>query len=98
MFLKVFLKLGEKLQMWVNKLQIAIIEKNTDNIDNLLDNMPKFRTKEEMISAQYLLREALELLYTLKDETALTMKQLKKSIDFLKSTEYHTSNRLDIRS
>ncbi len=45
--------------MWLNKLQIAIIEKDTDNLDALLDNMPKFTDKKEMISAQYLLKEAL---------------------------------------
>jgi hypothetical protein len=44
-----------------------------------------------------LLREAMELIYTLKDETALTLKQLKKNIDFLKSTQTQTQNRLDVR-
>ncbi len=84
--------------MWLDKLKIAIIEKNTDNLDKLLDETPKFNDKKEMQEAAYLLREALELLYTLKDETALTMSKLKKNIDFLRSTQTSTATRLDIKS
>lgn len=83
--------------MWIKKLQIAIIEKNTDAIDTLLEETPEFKNKKEIESAIYLLREAMELIYTLKDETALTMKQLKKNIDFLNSTQTQTQNRFDAR-
>lgn len=83
--------------MWLNSLKIAIIEKNTDKINELLENLPKLEDKDEIEQAIYLLREASELVHTLKDETAATMKQLKKNMDFLKSTETQKTNKLDIK-
>ena len=84
--------------MWTRKFQIAIIEKNTDELENLLSSMPEFDSVQEMESVMYLLREAAELVYTLKDETALAMSQIKKSINFLKSTQAPRTNKLDIKS
>ncbi len=89
---------GERLQMWLTKLQIAIIEKNTQSIDKLLDETPEFSDKKQMEQAMYLLREAAELMYELKNETNLTMTQIKKNINFLRSTEMPTSVSLDITS
>lgn len=83
--------------MWLNSLKIAIIEKNTDKINELLSDLPQLEEKEEIEQAIYLLREASELVHTLKDETAATMKQLKKNMDFLKSTETQKTNKLDIK-
>ena len=44
--------------MWHNSLKIAIIEKNTDNIDKLLDTTPEFKDTKEIESAMYLLKAA----------------------------------------
>lgn len=84
--------------MWLTKLKIAIVEKNTDALDKLLDETPKFSDAKEIQEASYLLREASELLHSLKDETALSMKQIKKNISFLNSTQAQPSAKLDIRS
>jgi len=84
--------------MWLTKLQIAIIEKNTQSIDKLLDETPEFSDKKHIEQAMYLLREAAELMYELKNETNLTMTQIKKNINFLRSTEMPTSVSLDITS
>ncbi|MCD6432900.1 MAG: hypothetical protein J7L21_02555 [Sulfurimonas sp.] len=83
--------------MWLTKLKIAIVEKNTDVLDGLLNETPKFSDAKEIQEAMYLLREASELLYSLKDETAVSMKQLKKNLSFLKSTQVQPSAKLDIR-
>lgn len=83
--------------MWLNSLKIAIIEKNTDKINELLENLPQLEDKEDIEQAIYLLREASELVHTLKDETATTMKLLKKNMNFLKSTETQKINKLDIK-
>lgn len=83
--------------MWIKKLQIAIIEKDTDAIDLLINSMPKFENVKDIEAAMYLLRETLNLVSNLKDETSLTMKQLKKNIDFLGSTRVQTKNSLDLR-
>ena len=87
--------------MWLNKLKVAIIQKDTDALDNLIDTMPKYDARKnlkEMQEVMYLFREALELLYTLKDETSTSMKQIKKNIDFLNVTITDSTNRLDIKS
>ena len=84
--------------MWLKKLQIAIIEKNTDELDKLLDETPKLENMKDMESAMYLLKEAAQLLYELKDDTASTMKQLKKNMEFLESTKPLKATKLDIKS
>lgn len=84
--------------MWLNNLQIAIIEKNTQALSELIDNMPKFDNLKDMQTASYLLREAAELIYTLQDETKITMKKMKKNIKFLESTQAKPTNKLDLKS
>jgi actin-related protein len=84
--------------MWLSSLQVAIVEKDTDKLDELLDELPKFKDEVEMKKASYLLREALELLYTLQDETSESMKQIKKNLDFLDSTQNKPTNKLDLKS
>jgi hypothetical protein len=84
--------------MWLNDLKIAIIEKNTQKIETLIDEMPIFETLENMQEASYLLREASILLHTLKDETAKSMQQIKKNLNFLRSTESSAKNTFDIKS
>lgn len=83
--------------MWINDLQIAIIEKDVDKLDELLDTLPEFKNKEEMEKASYLLKEALTILYKLRDETSESMKQIKKNIDFLNSTHGDVKNKLDVK-
>lgn len=83
--------------MWLNNFKIAIIEKNTQNINKLLDEVPQFKDIDEIEEVMYLMREASELLHTLKNETASTMSQLKKNIEFLNSTQHDEKNSLDIK-
>ncbi len=98
MCLKGYWKLGEKLLMWLTKLKIAIIEKNADALDGLMDSVPQLKDKKEIEEAIYLLKEADRLVRTLKDETSVSMKQIKKNLDFLRSNDIPTSKKLDIRS
>jgi len=88
---------GERAQMWLNKLKIAIIEKNVDLLGELADDIPQLTDAKEIQEAIYLLREASELVHALKDKTSDSMKQIKKNIDFLRSTEIPTSTKLDIK-
>lgn len=98
MFLKGYRKLGEKLQMWITKLKIALAQKNVDQIEQLIDDTPKFEDVKDAETAMHLLREAMVFIYTLKDETAESMKQVKKNMNFLKSTEPKKTAKLDIKS
>ncbi|MCK4737710.1 MAG: hypothetical protein KAT10_04050 [Sulfurimonas sp.] len=84
--------------MWLSKLKIAIVEKDTDVLDKLLDEVPKFTDVADAKEAMYLLREASILIHTLKDETSSSIKQIKKNIDFLSSTEAPKISKLDIKS
>ena len=83
--------------MWLTKLKIAIIEKNPEALDSLLDDIPELSEAEDIDQAIYLLKEASELLYTLQDETKISMGKIKKNISFLRSTERKTTNKLDIK-
>ena len=84
--------------MWLNKLKVAIVQKDIDLLDSLLDDLPNLSDPKEIESAIYLLREASEILHTLKDETALSMIQIKKNIDFLRSMESDTASKFDVMS
>lgn len=98
MYLRGCLKLGERPQMWLDKLKIAIIEKDPNALGKLLDDIPQLQTPKEIEEAIYLLKEANSLMQSLKDETKASMKQIKKNLDFLRSTDIPTSKKLDIKS
>ncbi len=98
MSLKVCLQAGEKQQMWHTKLQIAIIEKNVQEIDMLVSQMPTFETQEQMESAASLIKEALKVLQQMKNETGETLQKLRQHKDFLASTQNQAPNTLDIIS
>lgn len=84
--------------MWLNELQIAIVEQDTDKIDKLLDSMPEFDTQADIEKASYLLKAAFELMVNLKDETLGLMNQLKTNREFLKSAQTSQDYKLDIKS
>lgn len=84
--------------MWLTKLKIAIVERNPDALNKLLDDIPQLGEQKEIEEAIYLLKEADRLIHTLKDETSASMKQIKKNLDFLRSNDIPTSKKLDIRS
>ncbi len=86
--------------MWINKLKLAIVEKNTEAIDELLNSMPSFEDKEqtEAEEAMFLLREALVLAHTLQDETSSSMQLIQQNIKFLKANQEQTRGSLNITS
>jgi hypothetical protein len=84
--------------MWLTKLKIAIIEKNTDALSILMDDIPKLSSSEDIEQVIYLLKEATALVTTLKDETSASMKQMKANLNFLHSTQAPARNMLDIKS
>ena len=92
------MKHGEKVMPWLNKLKIAIAEKNIENIENLIDNLPKFENVPELEEAQYLFKEVAVLVHALKDETQASMQQIQKNLTFLRATETKSATTLDIKS
>jgi len=84
--------------MWIQEFKIALIEENTQKLAELTETDLKFESVEETKEAMYLIKQAETLFYRLKDETAFSMKQLKKNINFLRATEAPSANTLDITS
>ena len=82
--------------MWLKKLKIAVIQKDLKSLDVLLDDIPMLEDVKEMQEAHYLLQEAQETVQVLKNETASSMLQIRKNIDFLKSTASNKTAQLDI--
>jgi len=83
--------------MWLNKFKIALVQKDTDSLEKLLNEIPKFDNIEDMKQASYLFKEAMRLLLTLKDETSSSMRQIKQNINFLNVTASNPANKLDIK-
>jgi hypothetical protein len=84
--------------MWLNQLKIAIIEKNTERLSALMDELPTLEDPQEIETALCLLKEATLLVEGLRDETQNSMLQMKKNIDFLKSTQANKTAKFDITS
>ena len=63
-----------------------------------MDDIPQLEEKKDIEEALYLIKQASELVYSLQDKTAISMKQMKKNIDFLKSTEPQKQGKFDIKS
>ena len=84
--------------MWLKQLTIAIVEKNIDKINELMDNLPELSEKKELDQAVTLLKEATSLVQGFKDDTQTSMIQMKKNITFLEATQEKTSPRFDIKS
>ena len=90
--------LGKKLRMWINKFKAALIQKDTEAMNTLLDEVPSFSSKEDIKQAMYLMKEATTLLYTLQDEITLSKKQIKQNINFLGSSLNGSVSSFNIKS
>ena len=84
--------------MWLKSLKIAIVEKNTEKINELMDSIPTLENDAEVQEAIYLLRAAWELVLSFQNDIQKSMSQMKKNLDFLKSTESKPAAKFDIKS
>ena len=98
MSLKGFWTHGERLQVWLNQLKAAVVQKDIELLDKLLDDIPELTDVKEIEQAHFLLKEATVIVQKLKDDTANSMVQMKKNIDFLNSTKIERSSKFDITS
>lgn len=71
---------------WINKLKIAIIEKNETNIEDIISTLPQFDSLEKMQEAAYLMKEAHDFLTLEKDQLAKKLIKIKKQKEYLNST------------
>ncbi len=84
--------------MWLNQLKIAIVQKDMKLLASLLSDIPALEDKKEIENALYLLKEATTLMESLKNETAASMAQVKKNIDFLNSAQANKTAKFDVSS
>jgi len=84
--------------MWLKSLKIAIIEKDINKLNFLMDDLPELHDSEDIESAIFLLKEATSLVQGFQDNTQASMIQMKKNINFLKATQAPVSGTLDISS
>jgi len=87
-----------KQQLWLNALKGAVVQENTEQLEKLLENVPRFDTLQEMKTALYLFEEAKRVVEGLKKETTHSMVQMKKNIDFLNSTTVDKKASFDVIS
>jgi hypothetical protein len=87
----------EKLENieWINDFKVAVVEENFKKIEELSNLLPKFIIYTNMIQAQYLIKEALVLLYKEKQQTAIQMQKLKLNRQFLSSSYTGSRNAFD---
>jgi len=83
--------------MWLKQFKIALVEKNTENLSRLMDDIPSFSRPEDIEQALFLIDEASKIVHTFKDETAKNMRKVEKSIAFLKATEAPKLNNFDVK-
>ncbi len=98
MYLKLFWRLGERQQMWLKKLKIAVVEKDTKSFAELLQKIPKLEDPREIEEALHLIDAAKEILQTLKSDTQTSMIQMKKNLAFLNATRTGSGAKFDITS
>jgi len=87
-----------KQQIWLKELKGAVVQRNVEQIEKLLEDVPSFNTLKEMQTTLYLLEEAKRVVESLKKETAISMAQMKKNIDFLNSATAEKRASFDITS
>ncbi len=83
--------------MWLSKLKTALVLEDTHQIALLIEELPPFGSHEEMEQASCLLAQAIELVLKKQQESAQTMKQIKSTLDFLKSTHPTAASALNIK-
>ena len=98
MFLKVFWKHGERLRMWLTDFKIAIIEKNIDKLDSLIDEVPSNMSQKEIENALYLIDQAADIVSDLKSELFKSMQKTRNNLRFLNVTNTAPISKLNIKS
>jgi len=84
--------------MWIDRLKVAVVQEDTELLRTLLDDIPKFKTSQELNEAIFLLQEATRIVQCHQDKIAESMKKMKKNIEFLDSATANQTAKFDITS
>ncbi len=77
----------ERAIIWFTNFKKAMILKEFETLDQLINEMPIMDTLIQMEEAAYLLHHAKTLLEMEQSVTRSSIQQLQNTIDFLKATE-----------
>jgi len=84
--------------VWIKEFQLALVLKDVEKLNTLMDSVPNFTKTKEIDTLLCLIQEARLLVSGLKDETKVSMVQMKKNIIFLNATNAPRASKLDIKS
>jgi len=75
---------------WLEKFKRALIEKEYEKMESLLDNIPEFESQKDQKEALHLINEAKKAVKIEKDNTLKQMQKIQKTKKFLtqKNGEY----------
>lgn len=68
---------------WLNELKVAYLNKNDDKINELLDNLPTLKTKDEIFEALAIMEQITEYAKNQKEQLSQEMRKLKQTKKFL---------------
>ena len=77
-------------QKWLEAFKIAIIEKNFEKIETLLEEMPEIKSIGDLKTSVALINEAKKLLAQEQTQLKEKMGKIQKSKQFLASEESHS--------
>ena len=77
----------ERAVIWLSDFKKAVILKEFETLNQLINDMPSMESLAQMEEAAYLLHHAKSLLELEQSATLGSLQQLKNTIDFLKATE-----------
>ncbi len=84
--------------MWIKKFKNALVLKDTDKLNELMESIPEYTVSEDIDSVLCLLKEATFLVQELKDDTESAMLQMQKNMNYLKSTQEKQTSKFDVNS
>lgn len=70
---------------WLDSLKIAIIEENIDQIEKLINSVPKFESIHRAKEALALINEARIMMLNYREKTLVSMKKLRLTKAFFNS-------------
>jgi hypothetical protein len=83
--------------MWLTNFKKAVILKEFEALNQLIDEMPPMESLSQMEEAAYLLHHAKTLLEAEQSAAMGSIQQLKNTIDFLKATENTPVSSLNLK-
>ena len=72
---------------WLNELKVAYLNKNDSKLNELLDNTPILKTRDEMFEALAIMEQITEYAKAQKEKLSLEMRKLKQTKNFFPQKE-----------